>query len=174
MKYFIVESNRDNNPSLQITDWFSQIDPRDICPERAGNIPQWFMLNVKLGDDTRYMDLISDPGFLISSKMYDVFQMYMPYLKYKKAVLFDPKLKSSTLYHLPIFNTYDCLLPESEWNRDKSKVISGIIDIEKTENSPIFRLGGVKNTQIAARLDLVESLLRRGVNGIRLTELRIK
>jgi len=86
----------------------------------------------------------------------------------------DPQMQTPQLYFLPIFPVRDCLLPESKLNPDRSKIIHGVIDLEKVKRFPFFKIGGVSNTHIAFRLDLTESILRRRAKGIKLTELEIK
>ena len=86
----------------------------------------------------------------------------------------DSQTRVTEQYFLPIFPTCDCLLPESQLNGDRSKIIHGVIDLEKTKRRPFFKIGGMSNTHIAFRLDLTESILRRGAKGIRLNELEIK
>jgi len=174
MKYFLVSTEMDNSPLPQITDWYDQIDPRDITPERAGNIPQRTKLSVNNGADAIFSDILSIPGYLVSSKIHAVMKLYDPYIHYRQMVLFDQIAKVVELYHLPILPPCDCLLPESELSRDKSKVIHGVLDLEKTRRRPVLKLGGVTTTYIAFRLDVVESMLRRGVKGIKLTELELK
>lgn len=174
MKYFLISTELDNNPLPQITNWYEQIDPRDITPERAGNIPQFTQLLVNNGADAVFSDILSMPGFLVSSMVHGVMKLYDPYIKYRQMLLFDQQAKVVELYHLPILPVSDCLSPESELNRDKSKVIHGVIDLEKAQARPIIKLGGVTNTHIAFRLDVVESILRRGAKGIKLTELEVK
>ena len=174
MKYFLIRTEMTNNPLPQITDWFKQIDPRDITPERAGNIPQRLQLNVNNGAEAVFSDILSMPGYLVSSTVYTVMKLYEPYMQSRQIMLCDRLAQKIELYHLPILPVCDCLLPESELSRDKSKVINGVIDLEKTQRRPFLKLGGVTNTHIAFRLDVVESILRRGAKGIKLTELEIK
>ena len=103
-----------------------------------------------------------------------VMQFYDPYIQYKQIVLFDKSGLIAKPYHLPILPDCDCLLPESELDKVRSKIIHGVIDLEKVQRRPVLKLGGVTTTQIAFRLDVVESILRRGAKGIALKELEIK
>ena len=175
MKYFLISTEMNNNPMPNITNWYKQINPRDIAPERAGNIPQWTLLDVNNGAEAIFSDVLSMPGYLVSSMIYTVLNLYNPDIQYRKMALFDKKVPQALeVYYLPILPVCNCLLPESELSRDKSKVIRGVIDLAKTRRRPVINLGGVTNTHIAFRLDVVESILRRGAKGIKLAELAIE
>ena len=175
MKYFLVSTEANNNPMPQITDWHEQINPRDITLERAGNIPQWVRLSINNGADAVFSDILSVPGYLVSSMVRGVMKLYDPYIQYRQMVLFNKRERVMELYHLPILPVRDCLLPESELSRDKSKIIRGVIGLEeKKQCRPIIKLGGVAATHIAFRLDIVESILRRGAKGLKLVELEVK
>jgi hypothetical protein len=174
MKYFLISTEPRNSPVPQVTDWFEQIDPRDLTPERGGNIPEWTLLSISNGAEAVFSDILSMPGFLVSPMVHDVLRLYDPYIQCKRAVLIDRLTRTSEQYFLPIFPTCDCLLPESKLNGDRSKLIHGVIDPEKVRRRPFFKIGGVSDTHIAFRLDVTESILRRRAKGIKLAELEIK
>jgi len=174
MKYFLISTERENNPLPQITDWFEQINPRDITPNRAGNIPEWIQFTVENGAEAVFSDVLSMPGYLVSSVIYSAMKLYDPYMKQKQVVIFDRQAQIMELYHLPILPVCDCLLPESRLSRDKSEILHGVLDVEKAGKRPFLKLGGVTTTQLAFRLDVVESILRRGAKGIKLTELEVR
>lgn len=174
MKYFIIETEDINNSLPQIINWFSQVNVQHICPEHAGKIPEHFILDMKISKNDLFPDIFSSYGFLLSKMVYEVIDMYEPHLNYKKVALIDSKVEVSDLYYLPILPICSCLLPESEWDRGRNKVLHGVIDPEQIGNHAIFRLADVNDVQIAVRLDMVESLLRRDIKGIRLSELKVK
>ena len=174
MKYFLISTETDNTQIPYITDWFDQINPGDITPERAGNISEVTLLNMESRAETIFPDILSMPGFLVSAMVYGVLKLYDPYFQYRQMLVIDKQARKKQLYFLPILPACDCLLPESELSRDRSKVIRGVVGLEKTQRRPIIKLGGVTNTHIAFRLDVVESILRRGAKGIKLTELEIR
>jgi hypothetical protein len=43
-----------------------------------------------------------------------------------------------------------------------------IIDLSKVKDKCLFKIGGVKNTYVVARLDFIESILRRDASGFNL------
>ena len=174
MKYLLISTEPDNNPMPQIADWQGRIKPRDITPERAGSIPQQTLLNIANGANAVFSDILSAPYFMVSPMVYGTLQLYDPHIQYRQIVLFDKANKMTEPYHLPILPDCDCLLPESELSRDRSRIIHGAIDLEKTRRRPVIKLGGLTATQIAFRFDVVESIIRRGAKGIKLQELEIR
>ena len=79
----------------------------------------------------------------------DVIKMYEPTTQFKEIILLDRKNATSEIYYIPLLEHCDCLAPESELSRGRDTLIT-----------PVLELYAV------ARLDLVESLLRRGGRGI--------
>lgn len=174
MKYFLLSTELERNPLPQITNWFEQINPRDITPDRAGNIPDWLQLQVSNGLEAVFSDVLSMPGYLVSTAVYSAMKLYDPYMKQKQVVLFDRQAQIMHLYHLPILPVCDCLLPESKLSRDKTEILYGVLDVEKAGRRPFVKLGGTAKTQVAFRLDVVESILRRGAKGLRIMELEVR
>ena len=171
MAYFLVKTEMIGSIP-QVMNWFQKMSPQDITPERAGNIPKWTRLPMKSG--TIFPDVLTIPSLLVSSMVHGVLRLYDPQIQYKRIVLFEKGKKGTVLYHLPILPDCDCLLPESELSIDKSEILRGVIDLEKTGRCPLIKLGGVTTSHVAFRLDVVESLLRRDAKGFKLTELEIR
>lgn len=85
---------------------------------------------------------------------------------FKEIILLDRKNATSEIYYIPLLEHCDCLAPESELSRGRDTLITAVLDPEKIEDRSIFYLGGFSKLYAVARLDLVESLLRRGGRGI--------
>ena len=171
MVYFLVSAEMKGSEP-QIMNWFQTIDPQDITPARAGNIPKWTRLPMKNG--TIFPDILTMPCLLVSSMVHGVLRLYDPQIQYKRIVLFERSKQGRALYYLPILPDCDCLLPESELSVDKSKILRGVIDLAKTDRRPVIKLDGVTTSHVAFRLDVVESILRRDAKGMKLTELEIR
>ncbi len=99
--------------------------------------------------------------------------MYEPKTVFKEIVLLDSKNAKTCTYHLPILPHIDCLSPSSELTIDRSTILSPVIDTRKVGDQSIFYLSGVKNLYTVARLDIIESFLRRGLKGIGLSEMKV-
>lgn len=173
MKFFLLgtDSNYSNHP--QLVNWFGKLDFRCCHVNDAYKIPQRQLLRIQESENTVFTGIIDRPVPLITAEVKTVFDLYEPHIIYKEVVLLDSRYERTELYYLPILEEIDCLNEQSEFNLDRSVLRRGVIDYDRTEGKAVFRLGGVKHYYMVGRLDLVESILKRGVKGIGLTELEI-
>ena len=154
MKYFLLHTDPQYTTAPDLLDWRDKIDPRYIRKGRSYRLPQRELLLIRENPDTVFTDVLSFPFFLVTQLGKDVICLYEPKTIFKELVLLDRANQAAEVYHLPILDAVDCLA-------------------EKLGKQALFFLDGLKNTYVAARLDLVESLLKRGARGIGLTPLEI-
>ncbi|MCH5258668.1 MAG: hypothetical protein J1F18_02885 [Lachnospiraceae bacterium] len=171
MKFYILGTDIVYTNYPKIKKWFGRIDPRDFNIRDAHRIPDGQVFMIHESKNTVFTSIVDNPFPLITAEVRAVFDMYEPHIIYKEIVLLDAEYKKAEVYYLPILEEIQCLREESEFNLDKSIIKKGIIDFEKTEGRAIFRLGGFNHYYMVGRLDLVESILKRDVKGIGLTEL---
>lgn len=73
-------------------------------------------------------------------------------------------------YFLPALTDIDCLTKNCKFNLDRSQLFHIEIDLDRVKDKSIFTLAGVRKRYIIARLDVVESFLRREAKGLLLQE----
>lgn len=168
MQYFILKLHPAFTHAPNIINWYNVFDVRKIHPETAEQIPYRNLLEIRPDEAIIFTDIITSPYLLVSTLVKKVLTVYEPLLEYKDVVVLDKVNKQYALYYLPILETVDCLHHTSLFNLDHSIIKKAVFDRQKTEDKSIFRIGGVKDTYIAIRLDLAESLLRRKATGIHL------
>jgi len=156
-----------------IINWYDKLDVRQIKRGESYKLPRRMILEIQKNENTVFTDVVSKPFLLYSDKVKEAVDIYETKIPYKQIVLLDGKSLLTALYYLPILETVDCLSDKSELNRDGSVIRRAVLDKAKLPNRSIFKLGGVKSTYMVVRLDLAESILRRGVRGIRLKETEI-
>lgn len=71
------------------------------------------------------------------------------------------------------FEEEDCLAENAVFNLNHSLLKEIVLDGKKLLEHAIFRIAGVEKTYIVGNLDVVESMLKRGLRGIGLTELQV-
>lgn len=170
MKYFIIEKDKKFYSSPQFKSWHQDID---FLPES-----RYYMLErrkaffIKEDDFLFWTDIIVSPVFLISEKIKEVVKLYDNRLKMKQIILIEPKVSEMGVYYLPILKGIECLAKESDIYSQKieDKII---LKREKIKEKAIFKVGGIKERYIIARMDLVESILKREVKGINLIEVKV-
>ena len=162
MKYFIINENKKITNIPQIINWTKVINPLYLKYGDYHKIAKRNLINIKSDKSTIFPDLIFHPFFLISKEVKEVLDMFEPNQVYKEVVLLDGENELMKLYYLPVLREYNCMAEGTEYNLDKSIIRHGILDTSKIEDKCIFKVANVKNSHIIARLDFVESILRRG------------
>lgn len=99
------------------------------------------LLDMKTGVDIFYPDVLMNPVFMVSKEVMKVIRMYEPELPFRYVVLFDIEREESVSYYCPILE-------------------------EDTEEAAIYCKRSGDMTEILLRLDLTESLFRRGIKGV--------
>ncbi len=173
MKFFLLGTDDSCSNYPKIRNWFGKVDLRYANVNEAYKIPARQLLMIEERENTVFPDIISEPFPLISPEVRSVFDMYEPHIIYREIILLDSRYERSGAYYLPVLEEADCLDEKSELNLDRSRIRKGVIDYGRTEGKAVFRVGGLNHYYMAGRLDLVESILKRDVKGIGLTELEV-
>lgn len=173
MKFYILGTDTVYSNYPKLKNWFGKVDSRNFNSHDSYKISARQILKIQENENTIFTSIIDNPFPLIKKEVKAVFDMYEPRIIYKEIILLDSKYKRAEQYYLPILEEVDCLHETSIYNMNKSLIKKGVIDYEKTEGKTIFRLSGFNHYYMVGRLDLVESILKRDVKGIGLTELEI-
>lgn len=171
MRYFLLHSNPRYVDSPEFLDWSGTINPRDICPGHSYKIERRQILDVRPNPNLVFIDVISSPFLLLSKRCMEVVTLYEPQVISKQIILLDMNTPQRETYYLPILKHIHCLAEGSEWNLDKSVLRKGIIDLESVGDTGIFQLADMKNPYTVVRLDVLESMLKRGARGVGITPL---
>ena len=67
----------------------------------------------------------------------------------------------------------DCISEKTEFNTVGNRITRLVLDQNKIGFNTVFQIKGYSKNYIVGRMDFVESLLRRGVQGITLEEIDI-
>lgn len=172
MKYFILLNNEENRMPA-VVNWYGKINLRNINRESYTKLPQFTLLDMKVGSHSSYSDLITQPFLLVSKGARAVIHLYDNTIPYKTTVLFDLEKGESAVYYLPILEKVDCISVKSEFNMDKSVIKKLIMDEYKIVDRPFFILDGVSTNYYVIRMDLAESLLERNAIGIGLNNIEL-
>ncbi|MDE6950942.1 MAG: hypothetical protein K2P64_08510 [Lachnospiraceae bacterium] len=173
MKYFLIETDKKASDLPQLIHWHDKVDFRDICVEKAYKIASRQLILVKSGPDLFYPDIISMPVFLMTKRAKKVVEMYAPGTVWKEMVLLDQENEKVSRYFMPVFEEVACLAEESVFNLDHSMLKKIVLNEDVVRNHSIFRIAGVKKQYIVGNLDVVESMLKRDMRGIGITELDV-
>lgn len=157
-----------------LMDLMKQIDLRDINELRAHRIEDTKIFYVKADEESCYLDILDRQLYLVSTRLKKIIEKYEPDLIFKTMPLIDLIHRRQENYYLPIFKEVEALGPSSEFNLDKSVITKLVLDQEKIKGKRIFKIKEGTATQVVIRLDVAESLLRRGFSGLCLEKVAVE
>lgn len=147
MEYFLLKT-QSGNPIPQICSWYGKLDERKLTRQHYKELPGCVLLDMKTGMDILYPDMITEPFLMVSKGVMDVLKMYEKDMPFLFAALFDTDKGESVSYYLPIL---------AEGNEECGEAI--------------YRIKNRNRWEIRLRLDLAESLLARGAEGMELIQI---
>lgn len=147
MEYFLLKT-QSGNPIPQICSWYGKLDERKLTRQHYKELPGCVLLDMKTGMDILYPDMVTEPFLLVSKGVMDVLKMYEKDMPFLFAALFDTDKGESVSYYLPIL---------AEGNEECGEAI--------------YRIKNKNRWEIRLRLDLAESLLARGAEGMELIQI---
>ncbi len=166
MKYFILKQHKQYTDAPVILNWYNKIDVRDIDKAKAQKLPHRTLLNIQNNPHTIFPSIISEPFFLVSQETRDAISLYDQTIKFKQVVLLDTANSLIELYFLPVFEKVTCLAKGCILNRNRSIIFDAILNKNCMQDRSVFQIGDANGTHVVARLDLVESILRRNAKGV--------
>ena len=169
MRYFRLFEDPDNIRP-QFSDWHTQMGVFRSTEEIYGKLRWRKRLRVKFLKELEFPALLCHPCFMFSAAAADVLRMYSLSLRFKHIMLFDEENGRAVPYQVPLLPERDCLGEGSVLSRDRSEVITGVLNGKKLGEDPVLRVAGVKGWCVIADLEVTESLLRRVAEGIRIGE----
>lgn len=150
MEYLVLKTQKEN-PIPRVSSWFGKLDERKLTLEAYKELPRYFLLDMKTGTDILYPDIMTEPFLMVSKEAADVLRMYEEDIPFLFVVLFDTEKGESVSYHLPI-------LTEGDENCRKA----------------VYRIRNKNRWEIRVRMDLAESLIYRGAEGIAFEKISIE
>lgn len=173
MKYFLLKTDPQFHNIPQIQDWFDKIDRRNIRMGESYKIENRQMFFIENNPQIIFPDVLSFPFFMVTEVLRDVILAYEPKTIFKEIVLLEQESAKTCTYFMPILDYIDCLAPSSILTKDRSTIIDAVLDLEKLNGQSIFYIASVGNLYTVARLDIVESFLRRGAIALGLMEVNV-
>lgn len=154
MKYFEASVDKNYVPPLPIGG-FGTIDKITLRKKRIYEMPQNLFFLTQDHMQTVFTDVITFPCFMVSGMVKDVMLSYNPFIKFARAVLYNRKRGTSAEYYIPFLG----------WEEAPEK--------EKIKGREALEIRNGDNSYVIMRMDLAESILRRGAVGIGLKEVSV-
>lgn len=175
MKYYLMNWEESGNPVPRIRNWSKQLDYHAVQKRQFDCLPNRSILHIEENPHTVFADLIETPFLLMSEMVWDVAKTYGACTKGRQMVLLDGVNGFAEIYYMPLLKPCSCLSESTVFNNDHSVIHRLVMDKKKEKQwLPVFRVAEMEKDYVIGRLDFVESILRRGAKGIRLTELVVE
>lgn len=168
MEYFLIETNEKNKIPYKINK-NRAIDIRMLTREKICQLPMWNMMEMDFPMEGFFPDILCSPCILVSKCVMETIIMYQPDVPYKGVKLWNRESGANATYSMPILDEVECISDETLYNNIGNRIVKLVLDREKIKPYAVFRINGYKRNCIVGRMDFVESILRRGAIGIKLT-----
>lgn len=174
MRYYLITQDKGYIKVPKILDAYKVLSLNNTKPPSAKNLERRTIITMKAEEDTVYTDILTGSLFLVSETMKECMELFEPNLKFKEIILLEQTRREKQHYFLPQLQELDCLTENSEYGFGHMELTKIEIAEEKLKDKAIFRIAGMEKDYIIARLDMVESLLRRGIKGMALEEVQVR
>jgi hypothetical protein len=173
MDFFIISQDNSIPDPVQPAGILQVIDRNKIKPENIHKMDEIAVqFEVKENSKAIYVDFIENPVPLVSDKLKDILEKYEERIFFKPILLADIKKSRQDVYWLLVPDSIECLSDKSEFNKnDTIKRI--VLDEKKVKYRKVFKVKGILENLIIVRLDVAESILRRGFTGITLKKVEM-
>lgn len=175
MKYFEVQDSPELKYAPRIKDWYGKLDVRNIRIDRFDKLPEIQSLFIESFNNTVFTDMILFPFLLVSPVFQEVIRMYRERCFFRTVILIDPINKESQMYFLPVLDeTNEIQIQRISYKR-------GVTALEMPDkrnrsvelDRNLFWVRDSGKRHIIMSMDMAESLIRRGITGLGLCEVKL-
>jgi hypothetical protein len=170
MEYFLVETDKKNRIPYGIN-VNRAVDIRYANRNMAYKIPNCCVVDMKTPMEVFFPDILIDSFLMVSEEAAQVIEMYEPETIFKTIYLLETESEIHATYFMPFVEEVECLSEQTKRSRGGTELYEIVLREEAVAGKTVFRIAGFTHPYLIVRLDVLESMLRRGVCGIRLKEL---
>lgn len=169
MKYFIVTVDSNYVPPVPVG-WYGKIDRKTLRGKKSYQMPKHLLLYIEKHMQTVFTDIISFPCFMVSKNVRNIIEKYDSFIRFARVVFYDREKKTSMGYYIPFLDRAEPpVINTAHGITDKTMVL----EREKLEGRVIMEIATDDKSRVIMRMDLLESILRRGAIGIGIEEVHI-
>lgn len=165
MDYFMMQTDKHLRrlPQFQIPKEMKNIEDKKTIRDNGAVLV--ICVEGYNGLEIEYPDYIEKPIPLIADKFRSILKKYQPDTIFHRVMLTEKKAGVQKPYHLMVPPVIECADPLESIYDKAGNIIEFVLDADCVQMNRIFRIKELKN-QIAVRLDVAESILRRDAGGI--------
>ena len=174
-RYFLIGTDESYEPLPLMIDVRKSIKEEYLEEGESYKQAGISLVNIRnsFDDNTEYPDIMDRGIFMLSDEAYEIFKLYEPATVIKRVLLMEENGNEVYEYIIPILKRIDCLSNRSTFIRGRY-IDKGILVGKSIPDVALFKIPNVDGMCTVARLDFVESLLKRGMKGICLQTLEIE
>lgn len=172
MKYFILKQDKNLENTIEI-EGFNNSQKMTLLKEDEEKYKDSTNVPVKGNENSIYPDLIQAPVLLVSDELHKIFKLYENTIVYKIAVFSDLEMETQKVYRLVLPELLDALSDKTVFFKN-GWVDKMILDADKIRDYNIFQIKAGVDYYFIVSLDIVESMLKRGLfAGIKFEEVEV-
>lgn len=172
MKYFLIEMDDKNMIPYNINRNHA-VDIRMLTKDDFDRLPMWNIVEMDFPREGFFPDMICTPFLLLSETYLKTIMMYQADILFKGIKLWNKESGINATYMLTVLNETECMSNKTQFNSARNRILKLVLDKEKVSSKAVFRFKECDKNGIIGRMDFVESILRRGIKGIKLTEIEV-
>ena len=174
-RYFLIGTDESYEPVPLMIDVRKSIKEEYLEEGESYKQAGISLVNIRnsFDEQVKYPDIMDRGIFILSDEAYEIFKLYEPATVINRVILMDENSNEVYEYIIPILKRIDCLSDRTTFIRGRY-IDKGILIGKNIPDTALFKIPNVDGMCTVARLDFVESLLKRGMKGICLQTLEIE
>ena len=174
-RYFLIGTDESYEPLPLMIDVRKSIKEEYLEEGESYKQAGMSLVNIRdsFDEQVKYPDIMDRGIFMLSDEAYEIFKLYEPATIIKRVLLMGGNSNKVYEYIIPILKRIDCLSNRTIFKRGRY-IDKGILIGKNIPDIALFKIPSVDGMCTVARLDFVESLLKRGMKGICLQTLEIE
>jgi len=169
MEYLLIETDEKNRIPYGINK-NRAVDSRMLTKEEIGRMSMWNIVEMELPMEFFFPNLLCRPFVMVSDTIIKTIRMYQPEAIYRGIKLWHRESGTNASYFIPILDEIACLSEQTQYNSVGNRIVKPVLDKSKIGDTAVFKIKDYDKSCLIGREDFVESILRRGIRGIRMEE----
>lgn len=165
MRYYLLQTPDFFTDEIDIIDFHKKVGFNSFYNDKLYNLPSRCILYINHKEYAFYSDIVLEPIPLFSEKAWDAVQLFMGNVFHAHFILMDKETRIHKNYYCPSFRR---IKGKTEFFKDKPGKVNVYLMEPMPRDLPFVYLKDGDRIQILAALDILESLMRRGLCNIKL------
>ncbi len=166
MDYFWIRQDKRYRQFPEIQGFYTTFMRKYFVEDNASRIPDKNVVYTNSAVALDYVDILDSQMFAVSQAVRDVFWIYEHSMEFKHFCFLNNELNVYKRYFVPVLKLVTCF---KKYNKNVPVLIK-----EKLEDNSIFRVQNADKEMVIIRLDVAESLLRRGIKNFDLLKTELE